>query len=454
MILPNLKLAFYGDDFTGSTDALESLSRAGARTVLFLDPPTPSQLAAFPKVDAIGIAGMTRALPPEAMAAALHPALVALKDFRPPIVHYKVCSTFDSSPEMGSIGRAIEVGMEVFETPFVPVVVGAPSLGRHCVFGNLFARYGIGSQGAIHRLDRHPAMARHPVTPADEADLLRHLAKQTDLSMALLDILTLREGEDVARASLSAILDSQPDIVLIDLLDEEQLETIGTLLDRHASPHKTLFAVGSSGVGAALGAHWGATGQWIARKEWPAMSEASPLLILSGSASPVTAEQIRTAVHAGFKEIALDTTALLQGFTPDPGPINDILASGHSVIVHTCCGPDDPRLQADTATVDTAQVLGETLGRLAREAAAAGCTKRIGFAGGDSSSHAARALGLVAVAMITPHVPGAPLCRAYSADAAVDGLEVNFKGGQVGDADYMVSLAKGPSTPFNPSTSS
>jgi len=32
----NLLLAYYGDDFTGSTDALEFLSRAGIKTVLFI----------------------------------------------------------------------------------------------------------------------------------------------------------------------------------------------------------------------------------------------------------------------------------------------------------------------------------------------------------------------------------------------------------------------------------
>ena len=40
-------LAFYGDDFTGSTDALEFLSRAGAKTVLFLDNPSQELLSQF-----------------------------------------------------------------------------------------------------------------------------------------------------------------------------------------------------------------------------------------------------------------------------------------------------------------------------------------------------------------------------------------------------------------------
>ena len=36
-----LLLTFYGDDFTGSTDAMESRARAGVRTILFLEPPAP-----------------------------------------------------------------------------------------------------------------------------------------------------------------------------------------------------------------------------------------------------------------------------------------------------------------------------------------------------------------------------------------------------------------------------
>ena len=44
----NILLAFYGDDLTGSTDALEFISRAGAKAVLFLEQPTQEQLNSFP----------------------------------------------------------------------------------------------------------------------------------------------------------------------------------------------------------------------------------------------------------------------------------------------------------------------------------------------------------------------------------------------------------------------
>ena len=41
--MSKLLLTFYGDDFTGSTDALEQLTLAGIRTALFIAPPTPTR---------------------------------------------------------------------------------------------------------------------------------------------------------------------------------------------------------------------------------------------------------------------------------------------------------------------------------------------------------------------------------------------------------------------------
>ena len=115
-----LLIAFYGDDFTGSTDALEFLSRAGIKTVLFIEPPTKEQLERYKGLQAIGVAGMTRAMSPQAMEEELEPAFTTLKALNPKHVHYKVCSTFDSSPTIGSIGKAIDVGAKIFESKFTP----------------------------------------------------------------------------------------------------------------------------------------------------------------------------------------------------------------------------------------------------------------------------------------------------------------------------------------------
>ena len=124
--MSRLWLTYYGDDFTGSTDALEQLTLAGVRTMLFMSAPTRARLARYPQLEAVGVAGMTRSMGPAAMEKELRPAFKKLKTLGARHVHYKVCSTFDSSPRIGNIGRVMEIGARIFRGPFIPLVVAAP----------------------------------------------------------------------------------------------------------------------------------------------------------------------------------------------------------------------------------------------------------------------------------------------------------------------------------------
>lgn len=456
-----LLLAFYGDDFTGSTDALEFLSRAGARTVLLLQPPTESTAEKFAYYDAIGIAGATRSLSPFAMEQELHPAFMAMKQWGAAHIHYKVCSTFDSSPQIGSIGKAIDVGAEVFQSDLIPLLVAAPVLGRYCVFGNLFARMGTSSTGAIYRLDRHPSMSRHPVTPANESDLCLHLSRQTTKKIGLIDILQLGMKGAVGREVLIAEGQKGSQVILLDALYPEQMTGIGQLLDSYAAIKKPLFSVGSSGVEMALGAHWNNTGRLQPRTEWADPGRATPLLVLSGSCSPVTEAQITWALNRGFAEVALDTEAIAccGAFTAvaeeQAAIVRALLQQGRNVVVHTSRGADDQRVERTKAILSakgwddtkirthTAPLYGAALGRIARNVAAQTEIRRVVVAGGDTSSFAAREMGIEAVEMIAPLSPGAPLCRAFAPGSPIDGLEVNFKGGQVGGEEYFGRVLEG-----------
>lgn len=453
-------LAFYGDDFTGSTDALEVLTRAGARCVLFIAPPTPEQLAEYPGLQAMGIAGRARSLAPAEMETELRPAFLALRQSGARHVHYKVCSTFDSSPAIGSIGRAIDVGAQIFGSRFVPVVVGAPALGRYTVFGNLFARMGIGSNGAIYRLDRHPSMSRHPITPAHESDLRLHLAQQTPKRMGLVDILAVEQGDAAAQTALEGALAGGAEVVFIDLLSAHQLPVVGALLDR-AGPRQSapLFSVGSSGVEMALAAHAAAHGRLTAVTNWPDPGAAEPLLVGSGSCSPVTEAQIAKALDHGFAEVALDTAGLADpsgAAATEQASIAEVLVhlrAKRSVIVHTSRGAADARLAPTAAALAktgqsaaSAEVLGTALGRVLRGALAQSPVRRLIIAGGDTSSYVGRGLGIEAAEMIAPLVPGAPLCQVRAPGSPADGLQVAFKGGQVGSVDFFLTATRGAVT--------
>ena len=99
-------LAYYGDDFTGSTDVMEALATHGIDTVLFTRLPGPEEFAPFASYPAMGLAGTSRSETPAWMSERLPPIFAWLKSLDARVCHYKVCSTFDSSPAIGSIGRA------------------------------------------------------------------------------------------------------------------------------------------------------------------------------------------------------------------------------------------------------------------------------------------------------------------------------------------------------------
>lgn len=431
-----LLLAFYGDDFTGSTDALEFLSRAGADALLFIEAPTPAQLAKYPGLQAIGVAGNSRSLAPADMETILRRSFTALKQLPVKHVHYKVCSTFDSSPAVGSIGKAIDTGAEIFPNPFVPVLAAAPALGRYTVFGNHFAQMGIGSQGAIYRLDRHPSMRSHPVTPADESDLRLHLGRQTRRSIGLLNILDIEKKQEEMQQQIDQQIAGGCAVLLIDALYERQLEKIGRLIDAQVRKDRPLFSVGSSGIEMALGKYWQEQKIVQARNTWPDPGKAEPLLVISGSCSPVTEAQIEWARTKGFAEIVLparelcETTDVSEYIADTVAAALPVVASGTSLILHTN-GKAKGRQPLSSEKLGT--FLGHVTDTLLQQAA----VKRLVISGGDTSSYAARALGIEAVKMIAPLVAGAPLCKAFAAGRRIDGLEVNFKGGQVGAENYF-----------------
>jgi hypothetical protein len=107
-------IAFYGDDFTGSSAVMEVMTFAGLPAVMFVETPTPEQLERFRGYRAISLAGVARAQPPSWVDAHLPAAFRALAELGAPVTHYKVCSTLDSSPTVGSIGRAIDIGAPHF----------------------------------------------------------------------------------------------------------------------------------------------------------------------------------------------------------------------------------------------------------------------------------------------------------------------------------------------------
>lgn len=405
MSLPDgLLLGWYGDDFTGSAAVMEVLTFAGLPSVLFLDPPDAG--TDLSGLRAIGIASTARTWTPDRMRAELPAGFAALRGFGVPLLHYKVCSTLDSSPRIGSIGCAAEIG----GTRTIPVLIAAPVMGRYQAFGSLFAE----AFGAVHRLDRHPVMSRHPVTPMDEADVALHLSRQTDMPtgcITLADSPVLRDG-----------------LVTLDAVDAAGMARCGRLIWDHR--RDAPFVIGSQGVEYALVEYWRAQGWLGDPPKTPSLGRAR-VAVVSGSVSPVTAAQIDWAEQHGFACIPLDPAQMDEGRAVAAAV--SALDQGRDPLIHTARGPDDPAIRPLDAAANEA--VGTALGRILDRVLTQTGVRRAVISGGDTSGHAARALGVKALLALAPTIPGAAICAVRG--GAHDGLQLALKGGQMGSPDYF-----------------
>lgn len=440
-------VAWYGDDFTGSAAVMEVLTFAGLPAVLFLDVPTPEMLARFPGRRGIGIAGTARSRSPAWMEEHLPPVFLALSELGAPIAHYKMCSTLDSAPHMGSIGKAIDLAVPILGGEWHPLLVAAPPIGRYQAFGNLFAVAG----GTIYRLDRHPTMRRHPVTPMDEADVRLHLSRQTARPFGLVDLVSLRSGK--ADETLAAERARGAEIVALDVIDEADLAATGALIWRNCG--EKLFAIGSQGLEYALVAHWRRAGL-IDEPILPARpAPAERLAIVSGSCSVQTAEQIAWAEAHGFAGIraearlAADEAAWAGEIDRLTDSALAVIGQGRDPLVYTARGPDDPAVPAVAEAAERGSVavdlvnqrIGHGLGRLLARVIDEARIGRAAIAGGDTSGYATAALGVEALTALAPTVPGAALFTAHRAGGGT--LELALKGGQMGSPDFFQWIKEG-----------
>lgn len=403
--------AFYGDDFTGSVDVLLQHRRAGLDGVLVtsVDALSEPDAASAPVV---GIAGIARSLPTERLADEVAPAFDALAHTGARVLQYKVCSTADSSERIGSIGRVIELGRDRFGDRPVVASFAQPDFGRYTVFSHHFAREG----DTVYRLDLQPTMRAHPVTPATESDLRLHLGAQTDLPIG-----GLAWSEYEQPAAVRERVSRGPAIVVADALTDDHLDALADAILADADGSAPRFVVGSGGISGALGrrAETATRLPPLAREAAPA----SPVLVLSGSVSSRTAEQI-----------AASGWPVLDAFAPGAAEAaTAAIRDGHDVIVSTASA-------SDAVTPD------EVAAALSRVGAAVLATRvpgRLLLCGGDTSGAVLRRLGYHRLSILAQ--PWGNVALLAAEGPAVPRIELVLKGGQMGDRDLFAAVRAGTS---------
>jgi uncharacterized protein YgbK (DUF1537 family) len=412
---------YIGDDFTGASDTLATFSKGGARTKLFLAPPAAGEIAGL---QSVGIATGLRSMSPRKMREEFDRMMPALSASGARFFHYKVCSTFDSSPEVGSIGAAVAAISAQIDPALVLIFGGQPSLRRYCCFGHLFAG---AADGEVHRIDRHPVMSGHPVTPMGESDLRLHLAKQGLGDIDLVTAVEIDEGAPAIIERLQAAAASERRCVLFDVTRQAHISILGEVL-RGLSVRRPILVVGASSVAEALTTSGrGPAAPMPASR--PDGNSGLPTFIFAGSRSSVTRSQVDAARL--FTKLPL-----MQHTMADPDRLRSAveaarrhLSTGGNLLAHLL-----PEEDYGMSTDELAERSADFVAAVASGVQLSG----LGIAGGDTSSMAVRRLGVRSLTYLGDADRGVAICHGETADRP---LRLMLKGGQMGGNDLFDQFA-------------
>lgn len=397
-----MKIGVIADDFTGASDIALTLAEAGLTVTQFIGVPEEGAGA----VDAGVVALKSRTAPvTEAVAQSLA-ACDWLRAQGAGQIVFKVCSTFDSTPQ-GNIGPVLDALAGRLEAGAVMVCPAFPENGRSVWQGHLF----VGD-----RLLSESGMQDHPLTPMRDPDLRRVLAAQSTRPVGHVPGQAVLAGAAAIRAALP-----ERGHVIVDAIHDADLRAIG------AAAKGAPLLCGGSGIALGLPANFGAVPRV---PDWAPVE--GPGVVLSGSCSRATRGQVaRYRNHAPSREIAAG--AVVDGSATAEEVAAWVQAQEAPPLVYSSADPETVRAAQDA--FGAARVAGAIEGFFASLAARlrdAG-TRRFVVAGGETSGAVVAGLEARALAIGPRLAAGVPALR-------VDGtrpMALALKSGNFGGADFF-----------------
>ncbi|ETX09684.1 HPr kinase [Marinomonas ushuaiensis DSM 15871] len=403
-----------GDDFTGSSDLANTLSKQGMKTVQYTGVPTDSSSK---DIEAGVIALKSRSIDSaEAVQQSLE-ALSWLKEQGCEQFFFKYCSTFDSTEE-GNIGPVIDALAKELNAYKVIICPAFPGTGRSIYQGHLF----------VHdALLNESGMQSHPLTPMTDPDIRRWLKKQTQNNVGHIAANIVLSGSEKIKTALQDQHEKGNRLIVVDALTDSDLYEIGAAAD------KLPLITGGSGVAIGLPANFSRQGK-IGKERTPWKGESGKCIALSGSCSKATREQV--TIHCKHNpSYEIDASDVIQGKLLAKNIVEWALNSSGIPIIFSSADPIKVKqIQDSFGQERSAFALEEFFAELARQFVEAGITKIL-TAGGETSGAVVEGLKLNTLEIGPEIDPGVPALRAG------ESLVVALKSGNFGAPDYFEKAA-------------
>jgi uncharacterized protein YgbK (DUF1537 family) len=411
-----LLLGSIADDVTGASDLASMLTREGMRTVQTIG--VPDELDPG-DVDAVVIALKSRTAP---VADAVRESVAALRWLQERGARqyfFKYCSTFDSTPK-GNIGPVADALLEQLGVDVTVVCPAYPANDRTVYQGHLF----VGD-----RLLSESTMATHPLTPMTDANLVRTLRRQTRREVGLIPYEIVVLGRVAIERQLAELRRDGVSYAVVDALEDTHLREIG------AACAGLALVTGGSGVAMGLPMNFRER-RLLPDRTTPISSSppGGPSLVLAGSCSEITNEQVRrmSTIYPAIRVDALEACGRDAAATV-AAEVTARLADG-PVLVYTTAPPDEvAHVQERLGAARASATLELLLGEVARRSVEFG-VRRLIVAGGETSAAVLNALGIRALSVGREIAPGVP----WMTSLGDPRLEVALKSGNFGGPDFFL----------------
>ena len=407
-----MSIGVIADDITGACDVAAGVTSAGLSAEVRLGIPD----AAEPTDAACVVVALKSRTAPSADAVAASVAsAAALRSWHVQTLYQKYCSTFDSTDE-GNIGPVADALLDLVGPTAASIGTPAtPRVGRTVHRGHLF----VGD-----RLLSESSLARHPLTPMTDPDLVRVLGRQTSRPVGCIPIEAVRAGVQAVRDRIDALRSAGVRHLLADAVEDEDLDVLATA----TAGMPDVVLGGAAGLVAAVARRVG-----TAADGRPAPAPSGRRLLLSGSASERTRAQV--AAFAG-RVFVIDADAAVR----DPeaviaAALAFVAGAELPLVSATADPPQVHRAQAAWGAVRAAAAVEHVLGRVAQRAVADLGVRRILVAGGETSGAVAQALQVRRLHVRRVVSVGVPWMTA--ADPAGRRLDLCFKSGNFGEVDLF-----------------
>jgi len=414
-------LGCFGDDFTGSSDAASFIKKGGLNTIMLTRLPGDDFIIPE-EIDAVVVALKTRTIPADEAVELSKEVYEWFDEENFEHIYYKYCSTFDSTPH-GNIGPVTDMLLEASKQKFTILSPALPINLRTVEKGILYVN-------GVRLEDSH--MRIHPLTPMTDSSLKKLMEAQGKYEAFNLYKEDLaKSSSDIHEIIRHLEIENEHFYLIPDFTDDKDGEKIADLF-------KDLKVLtGGSGLLEYLGRSYSTNK--VKNVHRRSLKTGGKGILLAGSCSKVTLEQIETYKEHQKQTEALDVSRIMENRMAYLGIIKEMLDNQEGDILFYSSQDSEKvsELQEEFGVEILSEAIEVFTAEIAQYAYESGYRRFI-IAGGETSGAVTKKLGFEAFHILEDIEPGLPvMVPVYDEE-----VRIVLKSGSFGKSEFFSQAMK------------